>query len=221
MQLEKRGFTLVEVLIASCVCVVLFYGAWEMFTTLRKMNDISNWQSARQTELRLGFQRLREDLQEASYPSRVTRASSERLEEDSHKLEFKDAGPHSLTDSTDMELLSFYVCKPSKQVGLGNDSVGYVAHCVLKAEGRALRYSKSYEAVPGESAPDSDHPPAFDKVIVNNVDEVKVECTAAASAEYDAWFCNVSVTCTHPIENLNTKVTESTGTKVEVAAEAF
>ena len=217
---QKKGFTLVEVLVASCVCVVLFAGAWQLFITLRKMNDISNWQSARQTELRVGLQRLREDLQQACYPSVITRRSSKRVGEDTHKLFYREGGPFDLAEGSDLELLRFYVCKPCKKVGLGSDSDGFAALCVLKAEGRALRYTRTYEKVPDSAATaiSDEHPPPFDKLIITDVASVTVECNQAESAEYDNYFCNVTVNCTHPKKDLKTKVTEQTGTKVEVMA---
>ena len=217
---NKKAFTLVEILVASCVCVVLFYGAWQLFITMRKMNDISNWQSARQTELRVGLQRLREDLQQACYPSVITRRDSKRVGEDTHKLFYKDGGPFDLDSSSNFEILKFYVCQPCKKVGLGNDTDGFAALCILSAEGRSLRYKRTYEKVPDAAAAGiaDDHPPAYNKVIINDVAQVNVECTEAASEEFDNWFCNVTVKCTHPKPGLKTQVIEQTGTKVEVTA---
>jgi len=220
---RRSGFTLVEVLVASCVMVVLFAGSWQLFRTLRKMNDISTWQSARQVELRTGLQRLREDLMQACYPSVITRTTSYRVDEATHQLTYRDGGPFDLTDTSSDEFLRFYVCKPCRKTGLSGDSDGYVAECVLKAEGKALRYTRTHGQVPDAAAAgmDSSHPPDFDKVIIHDVGQFDVKCVSAASAEYAMQFCTITVTCIHPKPDLKTKVTEHTGAKVEVDAATF
>ncbi len=214
-RLKTSGFTLVEVLIGSCVLVVLFAGCWMLFSTVRRMNDISTWQTARQVEMRVGLQMVREDLMRACYPTIVDRASSEVVQEASHRLFFKDGGPHVLSSAPAGEYLRFYACKPSKNCGTSSDTPGNVMECKLSVEGTSLRYERIHGPVPGITGNEPDMP-AFNKLIINDVAELNIQLSSTASAEYTMNFCTMSVRCLHPKPDCNTQVTEETGAKIEV-----
>ena len=172
-----------------------------------------------------GLKLIRTDLQEASYPTVVTRMSSKIVGQDSHGLSYKDGGPFAIDNTSSGDYLRFYMSKPCKKVypdGDDRNSNGYVAECTVSFDGRRLVYNRSIGAVddPASDGIDSnDIIPITDKVLIEDVSEFNIEVGSAASAEYNMNFCTITVTCFHPSPKLNTNVTERTGTKLEVAAD--
>lgn len=220
---NRFGFTLVEVMITVTILSIITYVMWNIFITFRKMNEVSTWQSARQIELKTALKLIRTDLQEASYPTVVTRVSSEFVESDAHGLTFKPGGPFVIDSATAGDYLRFYMCKPLKRVfpdGDPRNSNGYVAECVVSFEGTNLRYRRTLSDVPGQGAAFSANDiQAIDKILVQDVSAFDIGVVAATSSEANLNFCTMTVTCFHPNPNLNSNVTERTGTKIEVAAD--
>jgi len=222
----KFGFTLVEVLIASAVVAMMTYVIWQIFVTFSKMNEVSTWQSARQIQLKNALKLIRTDLQEASYPTVVTRSSSEFIGQATHGLTYKDNGPFEIKKdgTSDGEYIKFYMSKPKKDIYPGEDprdSDGYVAECIVSFNGTELNYQRTLSAIPGTGA-NFDRVDIVDinKVLVNDVSSFNIGVSSVASAEYTMNFCTITITCLHSNPKFkNTKVTERTGAKVEVATD--
>ena len=189
--------------------------------TFRKMNEISTWQTARQMELKTGMKLIRTDLQEASYPTVVTRISSEFRDVDTHGLSYKEHpvdAPFAI-GAADGEYLKFYMCKPKKSVGDTRDSDGYIAECTLSFEGTNLRYVRTLSGVESPGDPvDANAIQPLDEILVRNVSVFEIGIAAGGALESDINFCTMAITCLHPNPKINANVTERTGTKVEVAA---
>lgn len=210
---RRTAYTLVEILVAATILSIVIVVVWRLFEAVNRMSAVSTWQSARQTELRTGLQMVREDLQQACYPTVITRFSSQIVDQGSTGLSYK-AGPYSVPPD-EGTYLEFWVCKPSRSVGTTEDTAGNRMKCTLTVEGRNLRYSRQNQAGGDPDVPD------IDRVIIHDVQEMDIQLTSVPSAEYTMNFCTIAVTCQHPRPGYEkTRVTQRTGTKVEVAFDA-
>jgi len=70
---RRRGFTLVEVMISTGILSMFFLGVLLLYRTSSNSFRIGEWRAARQKSAQMLLNTLREDLEKASSPSRVTR----------------------------------------------------------------------------------------------------------------------------------------------------
>ncbi len=212
---KAGGFTLLEALIAVMLTAVVFYVLFNIFRTGNRMAVVGAWQSARQSELRVGLQLLRDDLARASYPSTV-RLRGVDVDE-SYKLKYKS----SEVVSPGQDVLVFYISNPAIPAQGKN---GCVMRCSLSTEeGRGglmkVRYKRELES--GDEA--EARMPACNKVIFNDVEKIAVEKQESEASELSsANVLKIRVWMRHPNPSLEkVSVSQETIAKVEVECETM
>lgn len=100
---SRRGFTLVEMLIAFAVMVVLTYGLYKMLVSGAKTATAGIWRSTTNRRLEAGAQRIRQSLESASFPAMVS-PEFNRVDETADHFIVLGAGKDGV--SRDVEILA-------------------------------------------------------------------------------------------------------------------
>lgn len=189
--------TLFEILIGAAIMSIAAFGIYELFFSGAKTAALSMWRTKSNTELRNTFQLLRNDMGRASYPSTITDSGTD-IEKD--KKCTIAGGKTDLTGGGDKVLLDYWMCKPSMEIA-GTSKAGEQVHCVLKAEGNKLRYTR-------------DGPNPKNKIVVTDVEYVDIS-TEAAADDPEKSVVTIEIGTIHP-KFETTKVIDKTTAKVEV-----
>lgn len=141
--MNRRAFTLVEILIGSAILVGLLIGLFQIFGATNKASVQSLWYSQRQNGARNLLNVLQSDLSRASGPSTVTDSSVQKDAWDSpeNHLQYKDGVTALTPGGAEVELLRFKICQPTLSTSM-ESSPGSETICVLRAFGTTLNYYK-------------------------------------------------------------------------------
>lgn len=129
----RSGITLVEVLVASAVLSMLVSFGYKVFFAVSASFQKGNWALATQSKLRNGLNFVREEMQKASYHSRVQVNGTVVTKDD---YEFSLSAADEIVGNGN--IAKWFIGFPFKS----SDGTGAVFECELKLVGGSLLYSK-------------------------------------------------------------------------------
>lgn len=144
---NRRGITLVEVLVASAVLSLFISVGYRVFFSVSASFQKGNWSLAAQNKLRNALNFVREEMQKASYLSRV-QINGTIVTKDNY--EFRLTAQDSIAGTANVNLAKWFISIPFRQIG-GSDS-GAVYECELKLNAGTLLYSKQLLPMPNTGA---------------------------------------------------------------------
>ena len=198
----KRGFTIVEILVAAAICAVFFTGVYRIYRSVTRTMQRSQWSLKAQQHAQNGLNFLREEMQRASYKTTVK----------INETTFETAGfefylSNSFPASTDQELARWTIGVPVP----GGDSA--ILKSSLKLAGGKLLYTRTADA----KAPQDK---AFtDRAVISDIASLTITTEPFDPAmEIAGTLVKISVTIRHPdqVRFPTTFVDAQTGAKVEV-----
>lgn len=129
---EKRGFTVVEILIASAVLSLLLSFGYRVFFGVSATFQKGNWALAAQNKLRNGLAFVREEMQKASYRSAV-RINGNALTMDGYRFSLT-AADEITANAT---IAKWFICIPFRA-----GTSGAVYECELRLDAGRMLYNK-------------------------------------------------------------------------------
>lgn len=130
---SRSGITLVEVLVASAVLSLLITVGYRVFFAVSASFQKGNWALTTQNKLRNGLNFVREEMQKASYLSRVQINGTVITKED---YEFHLSAADEITGNAN--IAKWFIGIPFKP----SEGTGAVFECELKLNDGQLLYSK-------------------------------------------------------------------------------
>ncbi|MBI3038258.1 prepilin-type N-terminal cleavage/methylation domain-containing protein [bacterium] len=131
----SKGYTLVELLIAFGVFSLFFGGLFSLYRMSMKMFVPVLWKKKKKKEAQLFLSILKERLEQASRPSRVTATNPFTDQGNASVWAFPanpnnagtiaTSGPFTLAGNVGNEILSFSICKPDLTSVGGNQGLWY------------------------------------------------------------------------------------------------
>ncbi|EKD84267.1 MAG: hypothetical protein ACD_39C00142G0004 [uncultured bacterium] len=109
----KRGFTLVEIMVAASVFTLFFFGVFNLYRMGSNMFLRGSWKLQKQKDAERFLAILRERLEMASSPSVVTDAA---VTEQPVHIYTLASGTEVVEPAAETRLLLFAICKPNVQV---------------------------------------------------------------------------------------------------------
>jgi prepilin-type N-terminal cleavage/methylation domain-containing protein len=194
----RKGFTLVEILIATAVMSLAAFVVYEIFYSGAKTTAVGMWRSHSTQELRNGLRLIREDLARATYPSKVTDSGTEWPDRDSHHCKIISGRTEAFSDGV---VLSFFICSPEVNVGGETQSAAEITHCQLSVEGNKLHYTREGTM-------------KLNKILVNDLEYIDIS-SEASSDNVEKNTITIEIGTKHP-KFERTKVSEKVIAKVEV-----
>ncbi|HNV71496.1 MAG TPA: prepilin-type N-terminal cleavage/methylation domain-containing protein [Candidatus Ozemobacteraceae bacterium] len=201
----RRGFTLMEIIIASIVMVGFFVGVYKVYSAVMKSAKKTNWSLSAQQWARNGLTLIREEMQRAS-----------------DKIEFDGIGKSTITpmpfkiNATSPvpdggKIAEWYICIPFKNVE--GTEPGAVLKSTLTLQGGKVTYERKKESG------DNSHDPDITRVIMENVGSFSIDIEPLdVDFSEKGKLVKLGVELKHPstTEFPDTRVIEETAAKVEV-----
>ncbi len=204
------GFTLIEVLIGACVLVLLLSGVYKIFQGSIRIYMAGMWNTKAQNELRNTLTYLRDEIARASGFSTVSEVGLKTDPDPKFKLYFKKG---ISTKDYNGTLLKFYQCRTAINLPSKTDP-GAKVYCEISKKGSKLVMKK-------EKTPDSGDTKERvfpEKVLLEDISEIRIEKTVAASGEQMARaMITILFTLSDPQQSGRT-LTEETKAKSDVEA---
>ncbi|MBU1109065.1 MAG: prepilin-type N-terminal cleavage/methylation domain-containing protein [Candidatus Riflebacteria bacterium] len=217
---KKRGFTLVEILIAATILSLILVISYKVFVSFSRSFQQGSWSLNTQNKLRNALSLIREEMQKAT-PLTVVSMSGTAITEASYELNLTysaiglDAdGWCKLPGNSD--IASWYICLP--YVTGDADSPGARFKCELKLENGQIIYTKTLE--------DGSDPKNKERIfnnhrIIEDVASVLVKLDAFDPDDKTAMVASLvslKVRVDHPDKNAYefAHVIAETGAKIEV-----
>lgn len=152
---SRRGFTVVEVLVAVAILGMLIYGLYTLFSRTVSSVDVGTWTSQTQVKMRNAIKQLSKDISAATYKSLMTSKEAKVFRDDKYKIKFKSGAVD--TKTTQADLLNFTICTPGKQGLREADEQAKVVRVMLKSEKTAdnrpkLTYVKTVDTADGRDS---------------------------------------------------------------------
>jgi prepilin-type N-terminal cleavage/methylation domain-containing protein len=198
----KRGFTLIEIMVAAVVCTIFFTGVYRIYRAVTSSMKRSQWSLKAQQHAQNGLNFLREEMQRASYKSMV-KINETKIEAAGYEFYLANSFPIT----TDQELAHWSICVPIPN----SDSA--ILRSSLKLQGGQILYSRTGDT----KAPQEK--PFVDKPLISDVATVSVTLEEFDPAmEVPGTLIKMQVAIRHP-DRVNfpyTYVEAQTGAKVEV-----
>ncbi len=211
---KRKAFTVVEVIIAAAVLSMVFTVLWKVYRGVTDSFKRSSWTLKTQSSTRNALTYLREEMQRASYWSRVTASNVEI--KDGPEYQFRTNAPnqpdfqeHSGSAGI---IAQWVICRPAKTVGAVEP--GFEINCVLKYQDKKLLYSRT----PVGTAPPNEVT-LSDKTVLDNVEKlgVRVQDEDPGSTSVSRLFV-FKVWVKHPdtVHFPNLVVEEQTAAKIDI-----
>lgn len=175
--MRRRGFTLVEILVASAVLAILAVGIFRVFRSANRANVQALWYTKAQSQARELLSLIRNDLAKAACPSTVTDAAVTRTPCTASITQ----GETELPGGDGTILMQFDINTPSVSTSV-ETKAGTSATCALRAFGNTLNYTREGDAAP-----------AMNKDVCEDVAKVTIEVRANSSSSNDAYDTDGSV----------------------------
>lgn len=209
---SRRGFTLIEILVAGAILTVVFVMLFQLFMGGTRAMEYGTWYSNSISQLKVGLRKLREDIGKANFPTIInpTAVDDTKVSDATYFFKFKN-GVTTL-GAGNVTLMEFYVCKPQRNLPPPNDKPGEEIRCILEARGKNLHYVKTGAGVNAEELTDGN------KIFIQDVEkvEINVRDMAAGSGADVRSMCDFKITCAHPIQT-EKKATEETSARVSIS----
>lgn len=203
---DRRGYTIMEVLIASALMSALLIGAWRIYVASARGAERAAWYTRSEVELRNALRMLREDLARASYAS--TLHINQPAEIDRTTLARYLPGRLEAGEDVDETLLTWYVCRPDRnELGDPGPDPAERMVCTLSLKGNVLHYTRT-----GSFGGSRD----LERELVHQVEWVEV--SRNATGDPDVNTCTLKVKTVHPTHS-RTGVEMDVSAKVEVVIE--
>jgi len=207
-----RGITLVEVLIASAVLSLFITFGYRVFFGVSASFQKGNWALGAQNKLRNALNFVREEMQKASYLSRI-QINGTIVTKDNY--EFRLTAQDSIAGAADATIARWFISLPFRQVG-GTDS-GAVYECELKFNSGRLLYSKQLLPMPNTGA-------VTEKTFSNHVVIDNIASISIALELFDpdrplsGNLIIMSIQLEHPQKDRHpdAKIIAQTGAKIEI-----
>lgn len=206
---KKKGFTLIEILIASAVLSIFTFTGYKVFIAMSRSFRKGSWSLATQNKLRNGLNLLREEMQKATCRTDVSIDGTALTE---LGFEFHLTASDEITN--DASIATWFICMPF--VSGDADSPGAIIQCELKLAGKELLYSK---ALIEGSDPLNNERTLLNYPIVKNVAKITVSADdfdpdAVATGSLVAF----EITVEHPdrVNQAEAHVVDRTGAKVNL-----
>lgn len=139
---KKYGFTVVEIAIACIVFALLMGGAYGVFSGASKGFQRSTKSLTMQNQMRNGLTFIREEMQRASYRSKIEINGNTIDEGDDYC--FKLCKEKEIDGKSNKVLAIWKICKPFIKDSTGSES-GVVFKCTLRISNGEIIYSKVIE----------------------------------------------------------------------------
>ncbi len=109
---KNRGWTVVEVMIATLILAFIMMSIFTVFTRMTRSTDVGAWKSSVQQKMRVSMKFLFQELSQATYPSMIYPTKTVVEKTGAYKLKYREGD--IMPWETDGEILSFFMCKPGK-----------------------------------------------------------------------------------------------------------
>ncbi|MGM0600565.1 MAG: PilW family protein [Candidatus Rifleibacteriota bacterium] len=206
---KKTGFTLVEILIASAILSILTFIGYKIFIAMSYSFKKGSWSLTAQNKLRNGLGFIREEMQKATYRTKVGPGGSE-ITEAGHKMRLNS----NEEITADADLAKWHICIPF--ISNDSDSPGAIYECELKYTDGDIVYKKILDE---GSDPANKERPLANFTVIRDVSNIKITVQDFdPDNEQSGSLISFNVTVSHPDEKnfKHTKVHNQTGAKVEV-----
>lgn len=204
---SKKGFTLIEILIASAVLSLLLMVGYKIFFGMSRSFEKGSWALTTQNKLRNGLGFIREEMQKASYLTTVKISTT--IVDVSKK--FSLTSLDEIAAGTAANIAEWSICSPY----IDGTTEGSEYFCQLHFDGNTLLYNKTRINDPG----DPDEKEYTNYPVITNIASISI-----GVEEFDpgrivsGTLVLLNVTVEHEDKNRfpNANVSAQTGAKVEV-----
>lgn len=206
---DKRGFTLIEMLVAVALTSLVMIFMWNLFISGSKSIAYGTWYSGSIQQLRRGLTMLRQDIAKATYPSKIEPRNITITETPDFYFGYKDlpaAAPLQLTaGGGTTQILHFWICRPDNTVpGTVNDEDRI--ECTLEARGTKLHYTRRRTV--GNVDETGEDAEELNKDIIEDVKSISLVLTRQNATDADGsqakgdstGVLTLTVRTVHPIE---------------------
>ncbi len=203
---RKTGFTIVEISIASAVLVMVLVAAYSVFSGASTSFTRSTKSLSIQNELRNALNFIREEMQRASYHSKI-KVNGNTIDRGEFFQLFYC--PNETKGNANKDIMAWTICKPK------SDGESDPYPCRLSLHNGELRYLKP--------SANTDEISYDNKVILRNVDKIKItKEDKDPSNPIIGALINIEVWVTDTSDSSKEKLTVSaqTGARVDVKANA-
>ena len=210
---RKNAFTLIEILVASVVLATFMTVSYKLYSGVSLSFQKGSWSLNAQNKLRNALTFIREEMQKASFPTKIT-MSGVLGTDAGFELKYKDGT--TKPTATAVTLATWHICLPVVTYDKTSDGADY--QCELKLKGGNLVYSKKLTPGGGTDSKHIEHGYS-NYVFLRNVSKVEM-----SSKPFDIDKISpgkvvvIKITVRHP-DHINfpyTHVVSETGAKVEL-----
>jgi len=171
--IQKRGFTLVEIIVAAMVMVILFGGVFKLFRSGTSILKGGMWVNKAQNQVRNTLTLLRDEIGKASELSQVTYSGVSLDTSIDCKFKFK---PGTTDKNFSGTIFKFYQCQTAVNLP-GQTFGGSAVLCEVSKRGSQLVMTKKCE----RGNPDQQM--FANRVLLDDLVEIKIEELDAAVGE--------------------------------------
>lgn len=185
---NKRGVTLLEIMIGASVLSILFYFSYRLFSSYSRTQEMGHWSAMTTKQLRNGLNLLRNEISRATRPEVVTQKGSEPFNTGNGDREQFLYTPATLPFETedinsDQKLVHFYMCRPGRQNLPGEADIGpEILAGTLSLEGGKLKYRRTIESQPSEI---EDKIQEQTQIIAENISKISISAREVSGAGTD------------------------------------
>ncbi len=129
--LKKKGFTLVEVIVAAFITIIVLIGVYKLFIGGSRTADKGQWINGQVEQLRNALNRLSKEIETSTYPTTLFKDKiydpcdnpDLKVAEKYYMRVLEKDTPIKVPESGELKIMEWFVCKAEKP-GPGSDSDG-------------------------------------------------------------------------------------------------
>lgn len=223
---KPRGFTLLEILIASSILVMAMTAAYSIYRSVARTQEVGHWTSMTANQLRNGLTLLRNEITRATPPTQITQQGTTPFGDPAQGFLYgPPTNPYTNDFSSgDTKLIEFFMCQPGKRGKLDAPGEPFaipgvksedpeIMQGLLEIVGRKLVYRRTIISQPGTVVQKT---PTYFQEICANPKSIEIKITQTPDLSVKARnIIHVTVVAQHP-RYPETKVTESMEAAFEV-----
>lgn len=223
MRKDIRGFTLVEVIVASVVLSMLVYFVYLLFSSFSRTQEVGHWSFNTTNRMRNGLTLLRTEIGRSSKPEVVTQKGSEPFDTgngDKERFLYVPADMPFSTENVSGEqlILQFYMCRLGREGMPGQTAIApEIMIGKLIINDRKLLYRRTILSQPADYP---DKIPEMSQVIAEDISRVElstreIDPAVGELSVKNRNFLVITIASKHP-RYTNTTVVESIDAPFEV-----